>query len=68
MKYKLNITVVEPNLSFQEEMDGFKERSKYNNFTDIQLPQQDIIKNVLIVELNEEEYRKVKSEVIKIFN
>lgn len=73
MKYKLTIIKYDKNENYEEEMARWKERDNlylrrgnYDNTTE-NSPTTDSVERSLEVFLTEEEYKKVKSEVIKIF-
>lgn len=70
MKYKITIIKYEKNDNYEAEMAKWKEarESRYGYSEPIrEEPQIEIAKRSLEVLLTEEEYKKVKSEVIKIF-
>ena len=65
MNYQIKITKTEPNSNFKEEMMAYK--NPYNCRNDSTIPQEYIVKDVLIVELTEDQFKKVKAEVLKVF-
>jgi len=66
--YKITITKAEENPNFKEEMDSWREKTRYGNFQNESLMQQsEVIKNVLMVALTDEQFKKVKAEVFKVF-
>lgn len=75
MNYKIQITKTEKNTNFQEEIKKYKEDFNFNSYNSRRMdepdfynrPQEEVIKNVLLCELSEEEFKKVKAEIIKIF-
>ena len=76
MAYQIKIIKTEKNPEFVQQMEMYKEKNKYNsmgrmNYDDGQMdpsyPREEIAKNVLIVELTDEQYAVVKKEVIKVF-
>jgi hypothetical protein len=74
MNYQIKIIKAEANPNYKEEMAAYRKELNadriYNrNYSDgspIQ-PKEEFIKDVLICELTEEQFRKVKSEVFKTF-
>ncbi len=75
MKYKITIIKYEKNDNYEAEMAKFKEKTGnmpyMNRYPDknwdINEPQMEVAERSLEVFLTEEEYKKVKAEVIKIF-
>ncbi len=67
MIYKIKIEKVLKNEDYEKELKEYRENSRYSNSTDRNHPEKEIIIDVLQVELLEIEYKKVKAEVIKIF-
>ena len=68
MNYKIQITKVEDNPNYDKEVIDFKENNRYyNGQMDKSFPSREVIKEVLSCELTEEEYIKVKAEVIKVW-
>jgi hypothetical protein len=70
MKYKLTIIKYEANENYEAELAKFKEALNYNRYRNE--PSQDepkieVANRSLEVFLTDEEYKKVKAEVIKIF-
>ena len=74
MKYKFTIIKYEKNENYEAEMAKWKEdRNGYGRMTkfnepDLNEPRMEVAERSLEVFLTEEEYQKVKSEVIKVFN
>lgn len=69
MLYQITIVKTEPNPNFAEDVKKFEDRNRmggYRSETD-RFPQEEVRKNVLLVELSDEQYKKVKAEVIKVF-
>lgn len=69
MKYKLTVIKYEKNENYEAEMAKWKEHNRYsNNFMDGALvPQTETADRSLEVFLTEEEYKRVKAEVVKVF-
>ena len=66
MNYKLKVTKTESNPNYKEEMAQYDADRRWSH-RDSELPKTELIKDVLIVELTEEQYKKVKAEVFKVF-
>ncbi len=72
MNYQITIVRTEKNENFAEDMKKYEESRRFNgdfgrDRTSAMPPQEEVRKNVLMVELTKEEWEKVKSEVIKTF-
>jgi hypothetical protein len=71
MKYKLTIIKYEPNSDYEAEMAKYKDNnffSRRNGYVeDENTPRMEKAERSLEVFLTEEEYKKVKQEVIKVF-
>jgi len=72
MKYKLTIIRYDDNKNYESEMAKFKEDTRYEKFNKPwdnrdEGPSREVAERSLEVFLTEEEYKKVKAEVIKIF-
>lgn len=70
MNYKIKIVKTEPNPNYKDEMAQYNEKSRYfdRGFErDNGAPLAEFVKDVLICELTEEQYKKVKAEVFKVF-
>lgn len=68
MHYKLTVEKIEKNTDFNEQMKQWKEVNRYNgSFQQSPPPQEETIKNVLTVELTEEQFVAIKAEVFKTF-
>lgn len=66
--YKLQITKTEANPNYEVLLKEYKERNRYNSGSfDNDDPRPELIKNLLVVELTDEQYKKVKAEVFKVF-
>ncbi len=69
MSYQITIVKVEENSNFKEQVAEFQ--SNRNRFDMDRLsnegPKRTIVKDVLVTELTEEQYKKVKTEIIKVF-
>lgn len=69
--YQLTVIKKEPNPKYIEEMTEFESRNKYRNGYDMYdknlLPPEKVTTNVLMVELTPEQYKKVKAEVLAVF-
>lgn len=65
MTYKITITKMDLNPNYKEEYEDYREKSRYGSAA--LEPIKNIESRVLDVELTEEEYKKVKAEVIKVF-
>jgi len=74
MEYKIQITKVEPNQNYKEQLAQYSEEMsaskifnrRYDEPQPIE-PQKEFVKDVLITVLTEEQFKKVKSEVLKVF-
>lgn len=71
IRYRLTVTRVEPDPNFASKMEEFEKSNRFgrhmNEYDVPGRPQEDIKTNVLIVELSEIQFTKVKAEVIKTF-
>jgi hypothetical protein len=70
MKYKLTVIKYEDNINYEKEMAEWKEKEYRRGFmNDSQqgIPDKETAERSLEVFLSDEEYEKVKQEVIKIF-
>jgi hypothetical protein len=70
MKYKLTVIKYGKNENYEAELAKFKEGMKdwgYRNEPSREAPSLEIVERSLEVFLTEEEYNKVKAEVIKVF-
>ncbi len=69
MKYKLTIIKYEKNENYEAEMAKWKENRNYGyrNEPNFDEPRTEVAGRSLEVVLTEEEYKKVKSEVVKVF-
>lgn len=75
MSYRIIVTKTESDPQFMEKMAEFETKHGrrdmgYNNDYErrgIQVPQEEIVKNVLLVELTDDEYKSLKKEIIKTF-
>lgn len=72
MSYQITIVRSEPNPNFVEEMAKFEEsrrmnRGMYHPEDRVGMPQEEVRKNVLLVELTDEQWKRVKAEIIKEF-
>ncbi len=70
--YRVSIYRTEPNPLFAEQIKKYEEENRrgYNSRGDIfdpNRPREEIEKNVLLVELTEEEFKVVKASVIETF-
>ena len=66
MNYRIKITKTEPNPTYKEEMERFEKDMRWGSYSK-QEPALEVVKDVLICELTEEQYKKVKAEVYKVF-
>lgn len=69
MKYRITVIGYDENKNYEKEMAEFKANEPYNKFRHdtFDVPQRETAEKSLEVILTEEEYKKVKAEVIKIF-
>lgn len=70
MKYKINIQkfIENPNYAVEKEKyDENKNRPTWNQQYDSPFPEKFIATTALDVELTDEEFKKVKAEIIKVF-
>lgn len=70
MNYQIKIVRTEPNLDFKDQMNEHRlgNRMFDRGFErDMGAPREEFVRDVLICELTEEQYKKVKAEVIKVF-
>ena len=72
--YTLTIKKTVPNEGYAKAVEEYETKNnRYRGMNnremelDPNFPRQDIVKDVLIVELSEEQYKKVKVESIKVF-
>ena len=69
MNYNLTITKTEPNPNYKEELKKWKDDQRWGRTIPDERgwPQPEIVHDVLKVELTEEQFKKVKAEVFKVF-
>lgn len=70
MNYNITIVKTEANPNFEAELKKFEENNRYNNYGpkfDDMGPRKEIPTNVLTCHLTEEQFKKVKAEVFKVF-
>jgi hypothetical protein len=71
MNYNITIIKAEANPNFEAELKEFNEQQKYDRYNNPRnydgAPQKEVIKNVLTCHLTEEQFKKVKAEVFKVF-
>lgn len=69
MNYRLRIIKTEDNANYLEDKKVYEEKCarKYGYNETIEVPQREFDRNILDVVLTEEQWEKVKQEVIKIF-
>lgn len=70
MNYKIYITRTEPNENIEKEQEQYDRgmRGGYRNNGDYPMPPMtQVTKDVLMVELTEEQFKSVKAEVLKVF-
>lgn len=65
MNYQITITKTEDNPIYKEQIKEY--RNPYGSNFDKVMPQREVVKNVLMCELNEDQFKKVKAEVMKTF-
>lgn len=67
--YKIRIEKITPNPEFEnEKKDAMAGYGRNRNFDmPPSYPREEIVKDVLVVELNEEQFKAVKLEVLKAF-
>ena len=67
--YRLVITKVEPNPEYAKMIEESEKvgRGRYNDFNSRDVVQREVATDVLIAEVTEEQYKVIKSEVIKAF-
>ena len=63
--YRIIISKREPNPNFASEMEQYERNNRFGY--DPNRPQEQISTDVLITELSEEQFKKVKAEVLKVF-
>ena len=66
--YRIIISKREPNPNFASEMEQYERNNRFgrNDMYDPNRPQEQISTDVLITELSEEQFKKVKAEVLKV--
>ncbi|MFA6550885.1 MAG: hypothetical protein WCT36_06075 [Candidatus Gracilibacteria bacterium] len=70
MKYKLTVIKYEDNISYEKDMAEWKTKTEgyqYRGMDVVPQPDKETAERSLEVFLSDEEYEKVKQEVIKIF-
>ena len=71
MKYKLIVIKYEDNKNYEAEMAKWKEDTRFPNYGRMEtvedMPRKEVAERSLEVFLTEEEYKKVKEGVIKVF-
>lgn len=70
MNYKIVITRKDPNPNFAVEVAKFEEKNRHgymNSGMERERPQEDIVTDALICEITEEQFKKIKLEVLKAF-
>jgi hypothetical protein len=65
MNYEIKITKTENNPDYKDEMKSYS--SAFNQRYDKPIPTPTIVRDVLICNLTEEQFKKVKAEVLKVF-
>ncbi len=68
--YKITIVKTEKNPNFAEEMVEYQKNNRMydrGNYSDRGEPRENIPSDALMVELTDEQYKKVKAEIIKAF-
>jgi hypothetical protein len=69
MNYQISITRTEVNTDYEAQLKEWNEQNRYgnrNNFND-NGPRSEIVKNALICELTEEQFKAVKAAVMESF-
>ncbi len=72
MNYQITVKRVEANPNFAAEVEDFERNNRNRNGygpMDMrgEYPQAEVVKNMLLCELTEEEYRSVKKSVLEVF-
>lgn len=70
MSYRITIIKTEPNPHFAEELEHYHQNNRiYDRGMDRDLgrPLEEVMKNALMVELTDEQYKKVKVEILREF-
>jgi len=65
--YFLTIKKTEANPDYKEQIREYQERNRFLDRGRPEGPSEEIVKDVLVVELTEEQFKKVKLESIKVF-
>lgn len=70
MPYQITIVKTEPNPNLEKDKERYESERRmgmYNRGDMVAPPQEEVRKNVLMVELSEAEYKAVKTGVLKVF-
>lgn len=69
MNYQITIRRTEPNPNFADEEKNYRESSRngYHRDNPPITPQAEVVKNVLVVELTEDQYEAIKKSVLETF-
>lgn len=68
INYQIKITRVEPNENFDEEMATFRSEQVWRHRNEgCEIPQREVLKNILLCELTPEQYEAVKEAVLATF-
>lgn len=71
MNYRITIERKEPNPNFEVELTEWKERNRYNSAyigkENPDYPRSEFIKNALVCELTEEQFKAIKAQVFNTF-
>ncbi len=67
MNYQIKIVKTEPNPNYELELKEKSRTSRYGGFDVVVTPEKTIVTDVLTCELTEDQYKKVKLEVLKVF-
>jgi hypothetical protein len=67
MRYRIEITRTEPNPNFDEEVKEMRALHRFNDFGRQSEAKRELITNALFCEISEEQFKKVRAEMVKIF-
>jgi len=72
MKYRLIVRKIEKNENFMAERAEWEEKNKWNrmnrnDYYDPSIPQEEVTTDALVIELNEEQFKKLKEQSFKVF-
>lgn len=69
MNYQITITKTEPNPNYDKELAFYETEKNYASAYSYEKPkpQTEVIRDVLICELTEEQFKRIKAEALKVF-